>query len=938
MRLKQLFVVVLLSIAGIASAQQMPKIPVDQNVKIGHLDNGLTYYIRQNNWPEHVANFYIAQRVGSIQENDDQRGLAHFLEHMAFNGSEHFPDSTLLEYTRSLGVEFGSNLNAYTGIDQTVYRVCDVPTQRESALDSCLLILKDWSNGLTLDDKEIDQERGVIHQEWQMHSSGSMRIFERLLPKLYPGSKYGNRLPIGLMSVVDNFKYKELRDYYHKWYRPDNQAIIVVGDIDPDKIEAKIKELWKDAVTPADAAKVIDEPVPDNDKAIYLFDKDKEMPYTLVSMAMKHDITTKEEKESFEYLLEKYFKSIVSMMLNQRLSDASQKADCPFVQASASDEQYIYSKTKDAFSINAVAKEGKTLETLQAIYREAQRARQYGFTQGEYDRMKAEYLSQLESAYTNRNKIKNAQYGDEYRDHFLDNEPIPGIEIEYQVMKQLIDMPGLNVSVINESLEELISNKDKNLVVYVMGQEKDGATYPTEADLANCIAKVRAEKVEAYVDNVKNIPLVDVAKLPKKGKIVSETTNKTFGYKELTLSNGARVILKKTDFKDNQVIFQAMSKGGKYLYGDKDNVNMKVFDEVISASGLGEFSNNELSKALLGKQASVGLSLDGRYQTLGGQCVPKDIETLLQLVYLNFKGVTKDMESYNSLMQQYEVQLKSKGLSPESAFSDSITTALYAKDPRTTPLELEDLAKVDYDRILKIQKERFASPGQFVYYFVGNFDEATLRPLLEQYIGCLPKGKAEDWKDGPELAKGQVNINFKRKMETPKAIAFDVYHEPMTYNVENSVLVDAAAQVLTMVYLKTIREDASAAYSVGAGGVLQRRGNEAVALIQDYCPMDPNKCEQAIGLLESGMKANTITVDADKVEKIKTNMLKNYDEEVKTNNFWVDKIDEYVWTGVDLVSDYRKAVKALTPEKIAAFLKGLVGSNNHIQVVMLPEK
>ena len=937
MKLKQLLVVVLLSIAAMASAQ-MPKIPVDPNVKIGHLDNGLTYYIRQNNWPEHVANFYIAQRVGSIQENEDQRGLAHFLEHMAFNGSEHFPDSTLLDYTRSIGVEFGSDLNAYTGIDQTVYRICNVPTQRESALDSCLLILKDWSNGLTLDDKEIDQERGVIHQEWQMRSSGSMRIFERLLPKLYPGSKYGERLPIGLMSVVDNFKYKELRDYYHKWYRPDNQAIIVVGDIDPAKVEAQIKELWKDAVTPANAAKVVDEPVPDNDKAIYLFDKDKEMPYNLVSVAMKHDVTTNEEKESFEYLLSNYFKNIVAMMLNQRLSDAAQKADCPFIQASSSDGQFIYSKTKDAFSLDAVAKEGKICETLEAVYREAQRARQYGFTAGEYDRMKSEYLSQLESAYTNRNKIKNDQYGDEYRDHFLDNEPIPGIEVEYQVMKQLVSMPDLSVDVINEGLQELISDNDTNLVVYVMGQEKDGATYPSEADLASCIAKVRGEKLEAYVDNVKNEPLVDVTQLPKKGKIVKETENKTLGYKELTLSNGARVILKKTDYKDNQVLFQAMAKGGKGLYGDKDNVNLKLFDDVIGASGLGEFSNNELSKALLGKQANVACQLSSYYQSLGGSCVPKDIETLLQLVYLNFKSVKKDMDSYNSLMQQYEVQLKSKGLSPESAFGDSVSTTLYGHSPRTAPLELSDLSKVNYDRILQIQKERFANAGQFVYYFIGNFDEATLRPLIEQYIGCLPKGKAEKWKDAPEFAKGTVVNNFKRKMETPKAIALDVYHQPMAYNVDNAVLVDAAAQVLTMVYLKTIREDASAAYSVGAGGSLQRRGDKAIALIQDYCPMDPNKCDQAIGLLESGMKENTVSVDADKVEKIKTTMLKNLDEQLKTNGFWLDNIDEYVWTGVDLVSGYRNAVQSLTPAKIAAFLKGLVSTNNHIQVVMLPEK
>lgn len=310
MRLKSFLVAAFLFVTAAASAQQMPKIPVDPTVRMGKLSNGLTYYIKHNNWPEHVANFYIAQRVGSIQEDESQRGLAHFLEHMAFNGSEHFPDSTLLEYTRSLGVEFGSDLNAYTSIDRTVYRICDVPTKRQSALDSCLLILKDWSNGLTLDGNEIDKERGVIHQEWQLRSSAQQRIFERVLPQLYPGSKYGTRLPIGLMSVVDNFKYKELRDYYHKWYRPDNQGIIIVGDVDVDHMENLIKQYWKDAKVPANAAKVVDEQVPDNDKAIYVFDKDKEMQFSTVEIAMKQDAVPDSDKTTIAYMMDQYAKNL----------------------------------------------------------------------------------------------------------------------------------------------------------------------------------------------------------------------------------------------------------------------------------------------------------------------------------------------------------------------------------------------------------------------------------------------------------------------------------------------------------------------------------------------------------------------------------------------------------------------------------------------------
>ncbi len=938
MKLKQLLLVAFFFVAGFASAQQMGPIPVNKNVRQGKLSNGLTYYLLHNEWPEHVANFYIAQRVGSIQENDDQRGLAHFLEHMAFNGSEHFPDSTLLEFTRSVGVEFGSNLNAFTSIDRTVYRICDVPTARPAALDSCLLILKDWSNGLTLSDKEIDKERGVIHQEWQRGESPIMRIYNRVLPKLYPGSKYGERLPIGLMSIVDNFKYQVLRDYYKKWYRPDNQCIIIVGDIDVDHFETEIKKLWNGVTVPADAAKVVAEQVPDNKQPIYVVDKDKEMQYSSVGIAMKHEAIPDEAKGDMSYLLDQYAKNMIGMMLNQRFSELAQKADCPFTGAYGYDSNYILSKTKEAFQLSGMAKDGKDLETLAALYREAQRARQFGFTQGEFDRMKAEFLSQLESEYTNRNKIKNSQYGNELTEHYLDNEPIPSKEDEYQIMKTVIEMPAINVDVINMYAKELISDKDSNLVAYIFAQEKPGKVYPTEADIAKTINAVRAEKLEPYVDNVKNEPLVDETKLPKAGKITGEKENKQFGYKELTLSNGAHVILKKTDFKDNEILFQAMAKGGSGSYGKADYNNLALFDIVMARSGLGNFSYQDLKKALYGKQASVSIGLGSYYQYLNGDCVPADVETMLQLAYLSMTGVSKDQDAYNAMMSQFELVLKNKDLSPEAVFQDSVTTTIYAHNPRRAPLTVNTLKGLNYDRILQIWKERFANPGQFVYYFIGNFDEAKLRPLIEKYIGCLPAGKAENWTPTPSFAEGENVNKFTRKMETPKAMAFELWHTQMPYNVENSVLADAAGQILSMVYLKDIREDNSAAYSVGAGGSLSRRGDKAIAMIQAQCPMDPAKADLALRLLAKGMNENTVKVDDDKVQKVKNFMLKQADQDFKTNSHWMDVIDEYYWTGVDLHTGYKAAIEKLTPAKIAAFLKQLVAAGNHCEIVMTPAK
>ncbi|MDE7085837.1 MAG: insulinase family protein, partial [Prevotella sp.] len=618
--------------------------------------------------------------------------LALFFEHMAFNGSEHFKGNGIIDFTRSLGVEFGSDLNAYTSIDQTVYRVCNVPTKRATALDSCLLILKDWSNGLLLEADEIDKERDVIHNEWRLGEGPSQRMIQRALPKMYPGSKYGERLPIGLMSVVDSFRPQTLQAYYQKWYRPDNQAIIVVGDVDVDHIEAKIKELFSGIKVQADAPKVVAEPVPDNSEAIYIFEKDKEMQMSNVYVMMKHDATPEEEKANMGYLIQDYAVSVISEMFNQRLTEMTQNADCPFFQAFAEDAQYFLSKTKDCFELIGVPKEGQEMATLQVLYREAKRAREFGFTATEYERAKANYLSGLEKRYTNRDKRKNSEFGDDYRDHYLTNDPIPPLETLYQTMQQLA--PSIPVQAINQMLPELISVTDSNLVVTVFAQEKEGKAYPTEQDMAAAIAAARAEKIEAYVDNVKDEPLLDAAKI-KKGKIKKVVENKQLGYQELKLSNGATVILKKTDFKDDEVQMQAFSKGGKSLYGEVDYTNLKVFDTAIGMSGLGSFSSTELQKALAGKEVNADISLGNTRQYLTAHSTPKDLETMFQMAYLYFTDIKKDEKQFQNLMTQLDMALKNKSLSPDAVFSDSVVNTVYSHNPRFANIDVKDLKDIN---------------------------------------------------------------------------------------------------------------------------------------------------------------------------------------------------------------------------------------------------
>lgn len=941
MKIKNLFAIAVLALSAVvpslAQGFQMPPIPVDKAVRIGKLPNGLTYYVRQNRYPEKRVNFYIAQRVGSIQENDDQRGLAHFLEHMAFNGSDNFKENGVIEYTRSLGVEFGSDLNAYTGIDQTVYRICNVPSTRREALDSCLLILKDWSNGLTLDAKEIDKERGVIHEEWRLRTDASSRMFERNLEALYPGSKYGKRYPIGKMEIIDNFKPEALRKYYQKWYRPDNQAIIVVGDIDVDYTENKIKEMFSGIKLIPNAAPVVDEQVPDNAEPIILIDKDKEQTINVVQMFIKHDAVPDSAKGDLSYLMADYLKSVVTGMLNARLGELAQNADCPFVQAYCYDGSYIFSKTKDAFSMVIVPKDGKTEEAIAAVMREALRASQFGFTPTEFVRAKSNYMSALEKAYTNRNKRENAKYGDEYRDHFLSNEPIPSLEDQYNIMQQIT--PMIPVEAVNQGMGEMISRNDSNLVVFSINNEKEGAVYPTVDGIKKAIAGVRAEQLTAYVDNVKDEPLIKT--LPAKGTIKSEKENNKLGYKELTLSNGARVLLKKTDFKDDEVLMVASSKGGSSLLDEKDFANMKAFDDVIEASGLGEFSHTELEKALAGKQVSLSMSLNKLHETISGRSTPKDIETLLQLNYLYFTAIKKDEKSYTSLMTMLETMLKNQSISPEKAFVDSMQCTLNSHNPRFTSIKAEDLKDVNYDRILEIAKERTANAADFTFMLVGNFDETTLRPLIEQYIASLPaKGKKENWRKVATYAQGNVVNKFTRKMDTPKAQAYIYwYNNNVPYSLENDIKVDVAGQILSMIYLKKIREDASAAYSAGAVGRTTAGSDVPFTVLLGVCPMKPEKADLAIKIMKDEVAAMAKTVDADMLTKVKELMLKQADDNAKKNGYWLGAISNFDELGIDVVTDYKKIVGELTPESIAAFVKDvIIAGGNSVEIIMLPQE
>ena len=937
MKMKRiLFTLMLMIIGTVAMTAQMgmPAVPVDPDVRIGKLDNGLTYYIRHNNWPENRAEFYIAQRVGSIQENDDQRGLAHFLEHMAFNGSKHFKGNELLRWCESVGVKFGTDLNAYTSIDQTVYNISNVPTTREGIIDSCLLILYDWADGLLLEQEEIEKERGVIHEEWRLRTSAQMRMLERDLPKLYPNSKYGHRMPIGLMEIIDNFERPFLQAYYEKWYRPDNQGIIVVGDVDVDKVEQKIKDLFSPIVLPEDRALVTPEAVPDNAEPIFVIDKDKEQQYNLAYVMMKHESFPDSLKGTLAYVISNYMKGAALSMLNDRLKEYAEKPESPFLQASAGDGNYLLSKAVDAFEVDVLPKDGQTEAAITTALTEARRAAEFGFTATEFSRYKADYMSNLDKQYSNKDKRFNSQFVNQCVQHFLNQNPIPSIDYTYSTMKQIV--PMIPLEAINGLMKELVSPSDTNLVVLNFNNEKEGAVYPTEEGLKKAIADARSAQIEAYVDNVKDEPLITT--LPEKGSIVKTEKNDLFGYTELTLSNGATVVLKQTDLKKDQVLLRGEGFGGSALYGEKDFSNTKMFNDVIEASGLGNFSHTELEKAMAGKIASASLSMSANRQHINGSSTPKDVETMLQLVYLYFTNINKDQQSYDNLMQTTEVSLKNRLLQPEGVFNDSLTNTISCHNPRNMMLDVNDLKDVDYDRILQMAKEQTSNAAAFTFTIIGNYDEEAILPLIEQYLASLPSQK-EVVKSGNVSTDytGKVINNFKHKAETPKAIAvMHWYTKDMPYTLENVVKGSMVGQILSMEYLKKIREDASAAYTVVSQASTSRDDFETSSQILAYCPMKPEKADTALMIMRDEVAAIAKTCDIDKLTKVKEYMLKNHGDELKQNNYWLAMINAWRQWGIDLHSDFETIVNAQTPESIAAYVAELLKAGNHAEIIMLP--
>ena len=941
MKLRKILLTAAFALTAIGSqaqdmSQLMQPLPVDQKVRVGHLDNGLTYYIRHNEEPKNQAFFYIAQKVGSIQEEESQRGLAHFLEHMCFNGTTHFPDSSLIEYLESIGVKFGAQLNAYTSVEETVYNIDNVPA-REGAIDSCLLILHDWSHDLTLDGKEIDKERGVIHGEWRMRNTGFTRILVKHLEELMSDSRYGRRFPIGLMEVVDECPYDTLRAYYHKWYRPDLQGIIVVGDIDVDQVEGKIRNLFGPITVQQPVAQRVNYSVPDNTEAIVVADSDPEVTSQVVMISMKHPAIPDSVRNTLPMYLQEVLVGTATGVINQRLHELSLKADCPFQGASVSDDAFLLSsKVTGALNIEIVPKEGRVEEAIKAVMEEVYRVDEFGFTKGEIDRAVLNRLSTMEQLYNNRDKQKSINYAHEYYRSFLDNEPIPGIEMEYQLMQQVL--PQIPAEAFSQTIQHYISRTDTNLVVLSLNPEKEGLVIPSKEQLLGAIHAAQQSQLTAWVDNVKTGPLI--ATLPKPGKVKKEAAGPCDS-KVLTLSNGVKVIMKQTDFKDDEIRMMAWSDGGVGRYPVSERINLEAFDGVMGRSKIGGFTSTELTKALAGKNVRSSANVGLRDETFSGFSSKKDIQTLFELIYMTFQPREKDEEAVASYLASLREELRNKDLDPMSSLGDSIQATLYGHNPRLKPLTEAEVDQVNYDRILEMWADRFADASDFTFMFLGNIDEAQIRELAAQYLATLPKVKRKDAPVDPGLnfVTGDVTNRYQKKMETPQSFIVSAWTGDTEMTVRNNALMTILGNCVAEQYLKKIREELGAAYSTSAQGMITRGSDDRPRyVLQAAFPLKPEMTDTCLQIVQDVFdNICEKGVSEESVNKAKEYLIKTFQQNQRENGFWMNRIANIVRRNYDPAENYEQVIQAITPENVRQMAVTIQSEGNRVRVVMEPE-
>lgn len=906
------------------------QVPLDPRVKMGKLDNGLVYYVQQNARPEKKVELRLAVNAGSILEEEDQLGLAHFTEHMAFNGTKNFEKNQLVSYLQSIGVAFGADLNAYTSFDETVY-ILPIPSDDEQKLRSGFLVLADWASGILMKEEDIDGERGIIVEEWRTGQGYNQRMRDQFLPVLLHNSKYADRLPIGKMEVVQNFEYETIRKFYRDWYRPNNMAVIAVGDAAPEKLEALIKEFFGELKNPANAPERKDFEVPQHQETFVSIVTDKEAPGIQIQLTYKHKALPTKTAQDYKNSL---LRTLYSGMLSQRLDEIRQKPDAPFIFAGTGYSNFV--RDLDNFSASGVVASGKVEAGLLSMIVENERVARHGFTQGELDRIKLSILNNAERAFKEMEKAESRAIVGRYVNHYLTGRFAEGEAWRYEFYKQIL--PQITLAEVNALAKTLV--RDENRVVVIMAPDKEQENLPTEDQVLALFDMAEKMEITPYEEKVIADRLL--AKLPTPGKIVDSKTISEVGVEEITLSNGVKVFVKSTDFKNDEIVFSASAKGGTSLYGDEDHYSANYAGVMVNIMGVGEFSPADLRKALAGKTVSVTPNIGNYGENISGATSPKDLETALQLVHLYFTAPRKDAQLFEVYINNQKTQLASAGVNPDFQLSKRLNKILANGNFRAEGIfDPEQFDQINLDRGLEIYRERFANAANFEFYFTGNIDLKTFKPLLEQYIGSLPSNpaKKDTWRDlGIRAPKGKSETIEVGTDEKSQVILY--FSGEVPYSREKASDVSFLGEVLTIKLIESLREAIGGVYGVGASGSMGIQPVDLFSFSISF-PCSPDMVQTLTdAAMEEVRKIQENGPSEEDLDKVKEKRRLALEENLKRNNYWNSQLSairtyELPWTAI---LEARASIDAVSVERLQKAAQELLTKENLLEIKKFPQR
>ncbi len=906
------------------------EVTLDPNVTKGVLENGLTYFIRNNAKPENKAELRLVINAGSIQEDEGQEGLAHFMEHMCFNGTENFEKNELVDYLQSVGVRFGAHLNAYTSFDETVYML-SIPTDEQDIVEKAFQILEDWAHQVNLEEEEVNKERGVVIEEWRIGRGAQQRLRDQYLPVIFYGSRYAERLPIGKKEVIETFSRESLVKFYRDWYRPDLMAVVVVGDLDTDTVEAKIKQYFGRLTMPENPRERVVYEVPSHDSTLLAIASDKEMAFSQVQLLYKH---AKKDLSGTEKIRNSILRQLYGEMLNSRLQELSQQANPPFLFGASYFGNLV--RSKEAYQSFASVNDTSMLMGLKTLVIENERVKRFGFTEREFERAKSNLLSSYEKAFKERDKSESRNYASEYVSAFLADEPSPGIEFEFNFLQQ--ELPKIQLQEVNELAGKWIT--EKNRAIVITAPEKEGVILPTRKEIFSVLEEVENVRLTPYEENEIADKLIN--EVPISGQVLSIKEIEAVNAKEIIFENGLTVVLKSTDYKNDEILMKGMSKGGHSLYPIEDYQSAANADQIVGESGIGNFSSTDLQKYLAGKNVYVQPYIGQLSEGLNGSSSPKDIQTLLELTYLYMTSVREDSIAYQSYISKQKSLLQNLMADPRFYFSDKVSKIMTQNHPRgggfPTP---EDLDDIDLERAYEIYKERFKNAGDFTFFFVGNFDPDSLLPLISTYLGGLPgNDKEEHFKDlGIRPPEASMQLNILRGSDPKSLVRVFFTGELKNYDDQLNYELKSLGELLSIKLIELLREEQSGVYSVGASAYAVNDPYPHYQL-QISFPCSPENVDTLIQAAFSVLKDIQIAgPDSADVHKVKEAQRRELQVSMEQNRFWLNIISDFYWDGKipkDL-SVRKSRIESLNSESIQNIARKFFDLNQYAQFVLLPE-